>query len=351
MDTSFLWYGAGAAILSLCLTPLVRRFAVDRGVVDKPNARKIHTKPIARLGGVAVIISFCILLGIVLVTNPQRLHFSDSTLFGIDTNLIGVLLGIALLCIVGIIDDVKGMSPWLKLAGHFCAALLVVAFGIKIWWLHNPITGIDITLGGWTYVIVPLWIVLIINVVNWLDGVDGLATGVGAIASVILFFLARDPEVNQPATALLAIILAGALVGFLPYNFNPATIFLGDVGSMFIGFMLAICAIISGGKFATAALVLGFPILDAMWVVIRRIVRGQPIWHADRRHLHHRLLDAGLSQRSVVIGLWALSAILGSIALYSRTHTKFITGLVLVALMVIIGLSLVVREVKQNVSK
>jgi len=348
MDISYLGYGIGAAIISFFLTPLVRNFAVAHTIIDYPNARKIHTKPIARLGGVAVIVSFCAIIAFVLITQPQSLRFSDVVLFGIDANLVGVLLGIVILCIVGVIDDVKGMSPWIKLAGHFGAALLVVVFGVKIWWLHNPITGIDITLGGWTYIIVPLWIVLIINVVNWLDGVDGLATGVGVIASVILFFLARDPEVNQPATALLAIILAGALVGFLPYNFTPATIFLGDVGSMFIGFILAIFAIISGGKFATAALVLGFPILDALWVVIRRIIRGQPIWHADRRHLHHRLLDAGLSQRSVVMGLWALSALFGSIALYSRTHTKFISWLVLVALMGIVGLSLVVREVKQK---
>ncbi|OIP07026.1 hypothetical protein AUK41_00865 [Candidatus Berkelbacteria bacterium CG2_30_43_20] len=348
MDISYLGYGIGAAIISFFLTPLVRNFAVAHTIIDHPNARKIHTKPIARLGGVAVIVSFCAIIAFVLITQPQSLRFSDVVLFGIDANLVGVLLGIVILCIVGVIDDVKGMSPWIKLAGHFGAALLVVVFGVKIWWLHNPITGIDITLGGWTYIIVPLWIVLIINVVNWLDGVDGLATGVGVIASVILFFLARDPEVNQPATALLAIILAGALVGFLPYNFNPATIFLGDVGSMFIGFILAIFAIISGGKFATAALVLGFPILDALWVVIRRIIRGQPIWHADRRHLHHRLLDAGLSQRSVVMGLWALSALFGSIALYSRTHTKFISWLVLVALMGIVGLLLVVREVKQK---
>jgi UDP-GlcNAc:undecaprenyl-phosphate GlcNAc-1-phosphate transferase len=205
-------------------------------------------------------------------------------------------------------------------------------------WVHNPLTGIDIILGNWTYLLVPLWIVLMINVINWLDGVDGLASGVGLIASIILFILSISKEVNQVSTAILSIVLAGSLLGFLPFNFNPAKIFLGDIGSMFIGFMLAIFAIISGGKFATAALVLGLPILDALWVIASRLINHQVPWQADRRHLHHRLLDAGFSQRQSVLFLYAVSIFFGIIALQSGTHQKLIVFAWLVALMLILGL-------------
>lgn len=345
-------YFVAALVIALVATPLVRRFAIAYNIIDHPNARKIHTQPIARLGGVAVLCAFWLVIAYLIIFYPSSLLFTNTTTWGIDSNLFGVLMGSIILALVGIVDDVRGMSPWLKLCGHILAAIVVVAFGIRIWWVHNPITGIDIILGNWTYIIVPLWIVLVINVVNWLDGVDGLATGIGVIASLILFMLSRSSEVNQPATALLAIVLAGALLGFLPYNFNPAKIFLGDIGSMFIGFMLAIFAIISGGKFATAALVLGFPILDAFWVIIRRIVYHQPIWQADRRHLHHRLLDAGLNQKSVVMLLYALSIIFGIIALGSKTRAKFIYAIGLVVLMVIIGSLLLAVEIRRkNVTK
>jgi UDP-GlcNAc:undecaprenyl-phosphate GlcNAc-1-phosphate transferase len=163
-----------------------------------------------------------------------------------------------------------------------------------------------------------------------------------------LFFLSLAPFVNQPATALLAIVLAGAGLGFLKFNFNPARIFLGDSGSMFLGYMIAIIAIISGGKLATAGLILGIPILDAAWVIARRVLSGEKPWKADRKHLHHRLLDAGLSQKQTVILYWAFSALFGGIALASQTYGKTLTALAAAFLMLILGFILVRLERKRG---
>ncbi len=224
-NLNFLPYFFLSLFLSLVLTPVVRDYALKNNIVSKPGGRNINIQPIARLGGLAVFVSFWITILLVILFTPEKLHFVASQLHGIDRNLFGVILGALILLLIGVIDDVKGMNAGVKLIGHFLASLFVVFFGIKIMWIHNPITGLDSNLGSLTYFIVPVWIVLVINVINWLDGVDGLATGIGLIASVILFTLSLGKEVNQPATALLSIVLAGSLLGFLPYNFNPAKIF------------------------------------------------------------------------------------------------------------------------------
>lgn len=335
-------YSLIALVLSLSLTPLVRQFSLKKGIVDQPGGRRVHKLPIPRMGGVAVVLAFwLVILGIALI-EPNRLHFVSATVGGIDKNLFGVLLGALILVITGIIDDVRGLSPLAKLIAQFLAAACVPLFGIHIQWLAHPLGGPDIQLPLWldTSLII-FWIVGLINVVNWLDGLDGLATGVGAIASLILFFLSLASFVNQPATALLAIVMCGACLGFLPYNINPAKIFLGDSGSMFLGYLIAIIAVISGGKLATASLVLGIPILDAAWVILRRLAAGQLPWHADRRHLHHRLLDAGLNQKQTVAVYWGLSAIFGATALLNRqAYGKTLIAVIILGLMVVIGLSL-----------
>ena len=336
-------------ILSVLLTPYIIRLAYRLKAIDNPNERKIHQKPIARLGGVAIILAFLFTLFIVYIVDSSKLEFTMDKIWLIDKNLFGVFLGILILLIIGVWDDIKGLNPGIKLIFHFIAALIVVAFGVNIWWIRNPFTNLDIILGNWTYLIVPLWIVLLINVTNWLDGVDGLATGIGIIASIVLFFLSISHEVNQSSTGLLAIVLAGSLLGFLIYNFNPAKIFLGDSGSMFIGFMLAIFAIISGGKMATAALVLGLPILDAFWVIIRRIISGKSPWTADRLHLHHRFLDVGFSQRQTVFMLYGISALFGVVALSAKTKEKLILSFWLIAIMFVIASILVkLKKVKNN---
>lgn len=330
-----------AFVASLLLSPVIKGIALARGIVDQPGGRRINKQPIPRMGGIAIVLGFWLVVIVVSLVRPELLNFSNQIFLGIDRNLFGVLLGSLILVTAGVVDDIKGLSPAAKLVAQILAAACIPLFGIHIQWLAHPLGGPDIQLPLWldTTLIVG-WIVGMINVVNWLDGLDGLAAGVSGIAATILCFLSLALFVNQPATALIAIILAGATFGFLPYNVNPAKIFMGDTGSMFLGYILAILAVISGGKLATAGLVLGIPILDAAWVILRRLASGQSPWKADRRHLHHRLLDAGLSQRQTVFLYWVLSALFGSIALTSQTYGKVIAGTILIVLMAIIGLSL-----------
>lgn len=341
----YLLTGLAAVCLSLIVTPLIRRIAIDYNIVDNPGGRRINKEPIPRMGGVAIVASFWLTLLLAGLFWPDLLRFTNETILGIDKNLFGVLLGSLILVTTGIIDDIRGLSPLVKIIAQILAAGCIPLFGIHIQWLAHPLGGPDIQLPLWLdNLLIISWIVGVINVVNWLDGLDGLATGVSGIASLIIFFLSMAAFVNQPATAALAIILFGACLGFLRFNFNPAKIFLGDSGSMFLGFVLAIMAVISGGKLATAGLVLGIPILDAAWVILRRLVSGQSPWKADRRHLHHRLLDAGMSQRQTVMFYWVLSGLFGAIALASRTYGKTMAGLAMVGLMILIGLGLLMFD-------
>lgn len=328
--------------LSFLLVPVSRRLAVVWTIVAKPGGRHVHEQPTPKLGGLAVAGSFfLIVLGFLLVA-PDQLTFVNQTVAGIDSNLFGVLLGALILVLTGVIDDKYDLNPWAKLTLQAIAALAVVAFGVRIWWVANPFGGLDIIVGNWTYLLVPLWLLLMINVMNWFDGLDGLTSGLSIIASIAIFFLSLAPFVDQPATALLAAIVAGAALGFLPSNWHPAKIFLGDSGSMFLGFMIGVFAIISGAKFATAALVLGIPIFDALWVIGRRILSGKSPMQADRKHLHHRFLDAGFSSRATVIILYLLATVFALIALSSGTEGKVAAIGWLLGIMMLIAMVLLV---------
>jgi UDP-GlcNAc:undecaprenyl-phosphate GlcNAc-1-phosphate transferase len=333
--------------LSAVLTPIVRDFALKKGYFDNPAPRKIHGSPTPRLGGIAIFISFILVIIGFLIFAPDRLAFTDKKILGIDQNLLGVILGGLVLVGAGIYDDIKGLNPFLKFFFQLIAAGLVALFGIKIFWLSNPFGNV-IVLGSWSAVLVIFWIVLMTNVVNWLDGLDGLATGVSGIAALTIFILSLQSFVNQPYTALLAIIVFGACLGFLPYNFNPAKIFLGDSGAMFLGFIIAVLAIISGGKIATAFLVLGIPIFDAIWVILRRIFHRQAPWTADAKHLHHRFLQTGLTQRQAVLILYGLSASFGLLSLFSQTRGKFWAAIILVGIMLILATILIILEKRKS---
>jgi len=335
---------------TLIITPVLIKYLVKNKIsLQQPRDRDVHTKPIPRLGGVVIFIIFWLAVISYQLFYPEKLHFVNEKILGIDKNLLGVFLGSLILVITGIVDDLKNLNPWVKLFWQAIAAVTVVAFGIKILWLANPVGGTNIIINNWTYFLVPIWIILLVNITNWLDGVDGLASGISFITLIVLMFLALTPFVNQPATALLCAILAGAILGFLPFNFNPAKIFLGDSGSMFLGFMIAIAAIISGGKIATTALVLGVPILDAAWVILRRIFSGKSPMKADKFHLHHRFLQAGFSQKQTVIIFYLISALFGIIALQSGIEGKFTAGLWLLAIMVIMGIALIVMRKKNDI--
>lgn len=326
-----------AALGTYFLVPVVRQWALKLGAIDQPGGRRVHASPTPRLGGIAITASLLLVIVGTLLIAPVRLHFVDQTIFGFDQNLLGVLLGILILVATGVWDDLKDLNPWVKLGLQTLAALAVVAFGVKIHWISNPLGGLNIVVENWSYLLVPLWLLAMVNVMNWFDGLDGLTSGLSVIASVTIVALSLQPHVNQPATAWLAAIVAGAALGFLPWNWFPATIFMGDSGSMVLGFLLGVFAIISGAKLATAALVLGIPILDAVWVVGRRMLTGKNPMQADRLHLHHRLLDAGLHPRTAVLLLYAIAVGFGTIALVSGTAGKVVALEWLVGLMITIA--------------
>jgi UDP-GlcNAc:undecaprenyl-phosphate GlcNAc-1-phosphate transferase len=269
-------------------------------------------------------------------------------------------VGCAILVVVGVVDDLRGLSPWVKLGFQFVAAGVALAGGIGLTTIRNPFGGyFDLSTGRFAadffslhFHITPianalslLWMVGLANTINFLDGLDGLASGVSGIAAVVMFALAISAKVNQPAVALLAIILAGAAFGFLPFNFYPAKIFMGDSGAYFLGLTLAMLAIYSGAKLATAVLVLGFPIVDAVWAAIRRMVKGTSPFRADRRHFHHLLLDTGMSQRQAVLTLYAVAAAFGTVALMVGSFAKLVALVALTALMAIaVGITVLVSK-------
>lgn len=345
-------FGMAFAITAV-LTPWVRRLAIKHGIMDLPDgSRKIHRWPIAYLGGVAIFAGF--LISVAVWLQPTR-------------QLVALVLGCLILVLVGVIDDKRGLSPWVKLASQFVAAGIALSGGIGITTITNPMGGVidlswgrfDMTLGGFQFHIMPvanavslLWMVGLANTINFLDGLDGLACGVSGIAAFIIFLMAVGPRVYQPEVALLAIIIAGAAFGFLPYNFYPARIFMGDSGAYFLGLALAMLAVYSGAKLATAALVLGFPILDAIWAATRRLIAGTSPFRADRKHFHHLMLDAGMTQRKAVLTIYALSLAFGTTALIVGPFEKLVAMIVLAITMALaISVLLVMRYTRSRTTE
>ncbi|MBI4175463.1 undecaprenyl/decaprenyl-phosphate alpha-N-acetylglucosaminyl 1-phosphate transferase [Candidatus Berkelbacteria bacterium] len=340
--------------LSAGLTPLFISFFTKRQLaIATPRPRDVHTQPTPRLGGLVIAGSFWLVILGILLSRPGVLDFQSGRIAGIDRNLLGVLLGTLILALIGAMDDIRGLKPGWKLLWQAVAAAMLPVFGVRIQWLAHPFGGANIELPALLDgLLAILWIVLIINVLNFLDGLDGLATGVSSIALATLYLLALAPFVAQPALATLLIILLGASLGFLPWNWYPAKIFLGDSGSHIMGYLIGVAAIVSGGKLATAALVLSLPILDALWAIVRRLGAGRSPFAADRGHLHHRLLDLGLSQPVVTATLMTIAAIFGIIALSSRTTGKTTALFVASGLMIALlwGLTLWERKKRSAIS-
>jgi len=286
-------------VASDLLTPLIGKFALKFGIVDKPNARKIHTRPIPLMGGLAIYFSF--FLGISIFT-------------GLESQMLKALFySCSFIVFVGILDDVYDLRPHVKLMGQITAAVIFVALGMHIEFITNPFGGMFyLGLGGIPLTI--LWLVAMSNVVNFLDGLDGLAAGVSIIAALAVFIVSVMR--GQYMVASLTIALVGSSLGFLRHNFNPARIFMGDSGAMFLGFALAAIAVQGSVKGAMAlglvvpALAFGVPIADTAFAIIRRKKKGQPISQADRGHIHHRLLDRGFSQRQAVVHIYLITACL-----------------------------------------
>lgn len=329
-----------AFIIAFFTTPLVRKIAFKIGAVDVPrDTRRVHKKPIPRLGGLAIFAGFIVA---VLFTNISRIL--DTGILFEDYRVVGLLIGTIIIVVVGIIDDIKPLKAWVKLIFQIIAALIVVKSGIRIEEISNPFSPTGMTfLGMLSTPITVVWIVGITNAINFIDGLDGLAAGVASIASLSLLFISIFDE--QTGAVFLTAALAGAALGFLPFNFNPAKIFMGDTGSTFLGFALASISVMGLVKsyaaiaVAVPLLVLGLPIFDTAFAILRRLFNGKSIMEADRGHLHHKLIDMGFTQKQTVVTLYIISAFLGICAVELATNgaLKAIILLISVAVFIIAG--------------
>ena len=302
-----------AALISLITTPVVKSLAFRIGAVDIPkDARRMHKHPIPRMGGLAIFMGFL---------------FSVLIFIDLTAPLRGMLLGAVVIVVLGIFDDIYALGAKFKFMVQIIAALFAVLSGNIITIISNP--NIFSSQPYWElgFLSIPfsvIWICAITNAVNLIDGLDGLACGVSAISSMTLLVIAL--VVSEPQVAILMAALAGGCIGFLPYNMNPAKIFMGDTGSTFLGYVLAVVSI--NGLFKSAAIIsfavpfllLGLPIFDTCFAILRRVSHGQSPMAPDRGHIHHRLIDMGLSQKQAVAVLYVISAILGLSAVVLTTN-------------------------------
>ena len=324
-----------AMAVALIITPSVIKLALKTGAVDLPNERKVHKVPIPRIGGLGIYIAFMVAL---------IFSISVSNLDGVSLHEIaGLTLGGTLIVALGLIDDYKNLPAKVKLMGQiFAAAVLVLGFDVRIDFITDP-------MGDYIYlewIAIPatiFWLVGLTNTINLIDGLDGLAAGVAAIASITILLVAMKQ--NFFLVTILTAALAGAAAGFLFYNSHPAKIFMGDTGSMFLGFMLAGTSVIGTVKStATIALIvpilaLGLPILDTTFAILRRYFGGKPIFQPDKGHLHHRLLKLGFTQRQAVLLMYIISAMLGlsAVALTEVSSQIAILLLLLIAVAIVYG--------------
>ncbi len=299
-----------AVLTAAILTPITIKIAYKVGAVDIPkDARRMHSKTMPRMGGLAFILAFFVAIIYMLLTGG----IADTT------NLFGFFIGLAIVASVGFLDDVYQLKAWQKLIAQIIAAIVVIASGLRICYVNIPFLALYGLNDVLSIIITFGWIIGVTNALNLIDGLDGLATGVSAISTLaltVIFILNGAGELP----IIMTVALLGGLIGFLPYNFNPAKTFMGDVGSNSLGFILATVSMIGMAKTYTfmaiilPVVVLGLPIFDTLFAIFRRVLHHKSIMEADRGHLHHKLIDAGLSQRQAVLTLYAVTAVLGILA-------------------------------------
>jgi UDP-GlcNAc:undecaprenyl-phosphate/decaprenyl-phosphate GlcNAc-1-phosphate transferase len=328
---SLLWLGCRAFIISLVLTPICRDIFRSYGVVDQPDAkRKVHRYPIPRVGGLAIAVSYLLAY---LVVRPE-----EGSPLAQQLSLVWRLIpGAALACAIGLLDDLFNLRPWIKLAGQIGAAGLACLSGVRILSIGGAPTE-----AWWNVPLTILWLLACMNAFNLVDGLDGLAAGVGLFATMTVFTAAMIQ--HNMVLAVATFPLAGAMLAFLCYNFNPATIFLGDSGSLLIGFLLGCYAAIWSNKSATLfgmtapLMALSIPLLDVVLAIVRRFLRHQPIFTADRGHIHHRLLDRGFTPRRVVLMLYGLCGLAAAFSLLQFVMHSYASAIiVLFCLFVLLG--------------
>ena len=332
---TLLWSFLVAALISLIATPVVRKGAIRYGLMDIPkDERRVHKKAIPLSGGLAIFLAVLVSVLIFLPVNGEKAAF---------------LAGAGLIVATGLYDDKFAMSAKAKFAMEILAAIILIFGGVKITFFTNPFYGTNLLINlDWLAIpITVFWVVGITNTINLIDGLDGLAGGISAIASISLMFVAH--RLHHDEMAALAAILAGSCLGFLPYNFNPAKIFMGDTGALFLGFTLSYLAIEGVMKSVAMitilipVLILGVPVFDTTFAMIRRKLSGKSISEADKGHLHHRLLRHGFNQKQTVFALYGVSIIFGIIGnIVSTMHEKngLITSILIIAVVGIMALFL-----------
>lgn len=319
-----------ALFVSILITPGVIKFAAATGAMDKPDARKVHKKPIPRIGGIGIYAAF--MVSVILTTIMADIEGESLK------EIIGLIVSGSFIVFVGIVDDYKNLAAKRKLLGQIIAAMiLVLLFDVRIDFITDPL-GDYIYLEWFAVPVTIFWLVGLTNTVNLIDGLDGLAAGVASIAAITIMLVALKQSFLL--VAILTAALAGAACGFLFYNSHPARIFMGDTGSMFLGFMLAGISVIGAVKSTTTIalvvpiLALGVPILDTAFAIIRRLLGGQPIFKPDKGHLHHRLLSIGFTQRQAVYLMYVISALLGLSAV-AMTEVNSQIAMVLMIIIVV----------------
>lgn len=331
---------AVSLLVAYVMTPPVKRFAEKVGAIDVPrDNRRVHDHPIPRMGGLAIFIGFVLSL----------IFFVP-----MSTKVLGLLVGSVIIAVMGGVDDIVSLNPWVKLAGQIVAALVAIRCGLGFDVISNPNifaeeTYIEI---GWLSIpLTMLWIVGCTNAVNLIDGLDGLAVGVSAISSMTMLIVSLF--VSEPVVSIILAALTGACLGFMPYNLNPAKIFMGDVGSQLLGFVLSTASIMGLFKlhaiitFFVPLLALALPLADTIFAFFRRILHGQSPFKADKGHFHHRLLAMGLNQKQVVAVLYGISAVLGLLAVLMAGDSMAVKIICLVAAF-IISLGIWLKVFKNN---
>ena len=331
---------AVSLLVAYVMTPPVKRFAEKVGAIDVPrDNRRVHDHPIPRMGGLAIFIGFVLSL----------IFFVP-----MSTKVLGLLVGSVIIAVMGGVDDIVSLNPWVKLAGQIVAALVAIRCGLVFDVISNPNifaeeTYIEI---GWLSIpLTMLWIVGCTNAVNLIDGLDGLAVGVSAISSMTMLIVSLF--VSEPVVSIILAALTGAGLGFMPYNLNPAKIFMGDVGSQLLGFVLSTASIMGLFKlhaiitFFVPLLALALPLADTIFAFFRRILHGQSPFKADKGHFHHRLLAMGLNQKQVVAVLYGISAVLGLLAVLMAGDSMAVKIICLVAAF-IISLGIWLKVFKNN---
>lgn len=333
-----------ALVLSLLLTPVAKKLAIKFGIIDKPDfIRKIHQKPIPLLGGVVIFVVFFA----VIFLNYSQLLSGDLQL----KHWLGFFIGALILIVGGTLDDKYNFSPKKQIIFPILAIAAVLIGGVEITKLSNPLGGyFSLEMVAWlSPLFIAIWLMGMMYTTKLLDGVDGLVSGVSTIGALVIFLFTLTTKYYQPDIAFASLVLAGAILGFLVYNWNPASIFLGEGGSLFLGFALGVLAIISGGKIAIALLVMGIPILDVAWTILRRLLSGKnPFKTADKKHLHHRLLALGLNQKQTVLVFYFLSAFFGLTGLFLQSQGKFVALIAIVLVMLILVITFSYISSKQK---